>query len=94
MGQRCPAIYRRSYARPREDGRIHIATPARFVIEDDAVVEKLAAELDAGPVRETFAVLLKDNPVFAASGLPQAGSHMPTWRQSAIIKARTQGACT
>ena len=64
-------VYRLSYARPLEDGRIHIAAPARFVIEDDAAVEKLAAELDAGPVRETFAVLLKDNPVFAAGGLPK-----------------------
>lgn len=63
--------YRLSYARPLEDGRIHIAAPAQFVIEDDAAVEKLAAELDAGPVRETFAVLLKDNPVFAAGGLPK-----------------------
>ena len=64
-------VYRLSYARPLEDGRIHIATPARFVIEDDDAVEKLAAELDAGPVRETFAVLLKDNPVFAAGALPK-----------------------
>ena len=64
-------VYRLSYARPLEDGRIHIAAPAQFVIEDDAAVEKLAAELDAGPVRENFAVLLKDNPVFAASGLPK-----------------------
>jgi hypothetical protein len=62
-------VYCLSYARPLEDGRIHIAAPARFVIEDDAAVEKLAAELDAGSVRENFAVLLKDNPVFAASGL-------------------------
>jgi len=64
-------VYRLSYARPLEDGRIHIAAPAQFVIEDDAAVEKLAAELDAGPVRENFAVLLKDNPVFAAGGLPK-----------------------
>lgn len=64
-------VYRLSYARPLEDGRIHIAAPAQFVIEDDAAVDKLAAELDAGPVRETFAVLLKDNAVFAAGGLPK-----------------------
>jgi hypothetical protein len=74
-------VYRLSYARPLEDGRIHIAAPARFVIEDDAAVEKLAAELDGGPVRETFAVLLKDNPVFAAGGLPKTcGWDVMAWR--------------
>src|SRR5262249_51545657 len=61
-------VYRLSYARPLEDGRVHIAAPVRFVIEDDAAVDQLAAALDAGPARDTFAALLKDSRVVAAGG--------------------------
>ncbi len=74
-------VYRLSYARCLEDGRIHIAAPSQFVIEDDAAVEKLAAALDAGPARDTFTALLKDNPVFTADGVPKTyGDDGMHWR--------------
>ena len=61
-------VYRLSYVRPMEDGRIHLAVSAQFVIEDDAAVDEFAAILDAGPARDTFSALLKDNPIFAVGG--------------------------
>jgi len=62
------SVYELSYARPLPDGRIHIGEGARFVVEDDAAIDKLAAALDAGPVRDTVLALLKDNTVFAVGG--------------------------
>ena len=61
-------VYELSYARPLPDGCIHIGEGARFVVEDDAAIHKLAAALDAGPVRDTVVALLKDNTVFAGGG--------------------------
>jgi hypothetical protein len=64
------SVYRLVYARPLEDGRVHIATPVQFVIEDGRDIDKRAEALEAGPARDTFAALLKANPLFAEGVVP------------------------
>lgn len=62
------SVYRLSYSRPLDDGRIHVAGQVQFVIEDFAAVDKLAAQLEAGAGRNSFADLLKHNVFFAGGG--------------------------
>src|SRR5262245_10135230 len=63
-----PSVYRLSYSRPLADGRVHVASPVRFLVEDQVAVTKLAAGLDPGPARDTFLALLKANPLFTGGG--------------------------
>ena len=43
------SVYLVTFARPLEDGRVQIAGQARFIGEDFAAIDKLAAGIEAGP---------------------------------------------
>lgn len=74
------SVYRLSYARPLDDGRLHVAGAAQFVVEDFAAVDKLAAALEAGAGRNTVTELLKRNAFFAFGGTPKTyGWDVETW---------------
>jgi hypothetical protein len=75
-----PSVYRLSSSRPLADGRVHVAPPVRFLVEDQTAITKLAAGLDPGPAREAFVALLKANPLFTTGGEPKSyGWDLQVW---------------
>ena len=78
------AVYRLSYVRPLKDGRVHVAVPVQFVIEEDATLNRIAVTLGAMPARSFFVALLKDNPMFVAGGEAKTyGWDKMEWRDHA-----------
>ena len=85
------SVYRMSYARPLSDGRIHVATPVSFVVEDVSAIEKLAEGIDAGEVRNTIVELLKCNPLFASGVGPKTyGWDKQRWSQVEMTSVQWQ----
>jgi hypothetical protein len=77
-----PAVCRLSYARPLQDGRVHIAPVVRFLVEDYAAIDRLT--LNGWPNderrRAQMAKLLKGNPLFSDGGVAKTyGDDVGLW---------------
>ena len=85
------SVYRLSYVRPLSDGRIHVASPVSFVVEDSAAIDSLTKELDDAAARQCVAELLKCNPHFAQGPvLKTYGWDQDSWPQPEMREIRWQ----
>ena len=68
------SVYELSAARPLPDGRLHLAQPVWFLVEDAAALDAAVAGVPAGPARDTARALLACNPSFASAAAGPKGS--------------------
>jgi hypothetical protein len=94
FGVRGASVYRLSFSKPLEDGRIHFAKPVTFLVEDAAALEKFGESLEAGPGRNTAVDMLKRNPIFASGTEPKTYGNDAWWQEPEMTRIEWAGSIT
>jgi len=88
------SVYRLSFSKPLDDGRIHFAKTVTFLVEDEVALEKFAESLEAGPGRNTAVEMLKHNPIFACGIEPKTYGNDSWWQEPEMNQIRSAGSYT